>query len=151
MRQKMRQRLLMSLLLVAAMVFVPVSNSQAQVRDLGEGGGSKTVQIGGGDTVDPQYVNTLTITADLSIKGSTAYVVASVTAKRVCHVSVVMRLQHKENGEWKTKKSWVAASDRGYKDMEKTYDLTQRGQYRTYALFDVAGEELSYKSVVQIY
>lgn len=152
MEQKRKQRLWMTLVLVAAMVLIPVNSSQAKVKDLGPvGDNGRRVQIGGEEGIDPQYINTLTINADLSIKGSTAYVVASAAAKRVCTVTVVMRLQHKENGSWVTKKSWVTSSSNGFLAIEKTATLTKRGEYRTYALFDVAGEDLSYKSVVQIY
>ena len=151
MRQKRKQRLWMALALAAVIAVVPVSSSEAKVRDLGAGGGSKVVQIGGNGGIDPQYENAATITADLSISGSTAHVHASAAAKKVCTVSVVMRLQHKEDGSWVTKKSWVSSSNSGFKALSRDTTLTQRGEYRTYALFDVGGEELSYKSVTLVY
>lgn len=151
MKRNMKRRILMSLILVAAMTIIPVSNSQAKVKVLEKIEDGEIVRIGGGDTVDPQYVNTATISASISISGSTAHVHAKVTAKKVCHVSVVMRLQRKEGNTWTTKRSWVAGSNNGYKIMSEDAALSQRGQYRTYAVFNVAGEETTYASTPQTY
>ena len=101
--------------------------------------------------IDPQYVNAATITADLVISGNNAHAYASAIAKKVCHISVVMRLQYNDNGTWKTKVSWVGSSDTGDKTLGRDFTLTQRGQYRTYAIFDVGGENLTYTSVTQRY
>lgn len=101
--------------------------------------------------IDPQYVNAATITADLVISGNNAHAYASAIAKKVCHISVVMRLQYNDNGTWKTKVSWVGSSDTGDKTLGRDFTLTQRGQYRTYAIFDVGGENLTYTSVIQRY
>lgn len=150
MKRKIRQRVLMSLVLVAALLVLPVNSSYAAGGNL-EQIEAQRAQIGGGGTVDPQYVKTLTLTADLIVRGSNAHAYASVTAKKVCHVSIVMRLQRKEGNSWVTKVSWVGASDTGSKAMGKDFTLTQRGTYRTYALFNVDGEELSYKSATQVY
>lgn len=151
MKRKMRQRLLMSLALIAAMTVIPVSSSSAAVKEIGKVDNGKVVQIGGDNMISPQYINTATITADLSIKGNTAYVHASAAAKRVCHVNVIMRLQYKDGNTWTTKKSWIESSDSGFKSLEKSTTLTKRGVYRTYAIFDVAGEKLTYTSVTQRY
>lgn len=150
MKRNMRQRVWMSLVLVAALLVLPVSNSYAVSPDVGQAQAERAA-IGGGGTVDPQYVNTLRITADISIEGKTAYCYARVTAKKVCTVIVTMRLQHKEGGEWVTKSSWVSSSNKGFKTMSESFTLSQRGDYRTYALFDVAGEQLSYKSAIGVY
>lgn len=150
MKRKMRQRVIMSLVLAAALLILPMNSSYAAGGDLGQIEAQRAA-VGGGGTVDPQYVNTATITADLVIKGSNAHVYASAIAKRVCHVSVIMRLQRKEGNSWVTKVSWIAASDEGHKTLGRDYTLTQRGTYRTYAVFDVAGEQLTYKSVTQVY
>lgn len=151
MKRNMKRRILMSLLLVAAMTIIPVSNSQAKVNVLEKIEDGAVVQIGGGDTVDPQYVNAATINASIAISGSTACVYAKVSAKKVCHISVVMRLQRKEGNTWTTKRSWVAGSDTGYKVMSEDAALSQRGQYRTYAVFNVAGEEITYASTPKTY
>lgn len=151
MKCNMKRRVLMSLILVAAMMIIPVSNSQAKVKVLEKIEDGEIVQIGGGNTVDPQYVNTATISASVKITGSNAHVTADVTAKRVCHVSVVMRLQYKDGNTWTTKRSWVAGSNNGYKFMSEDAALSQRGQYRTYAIFNVAGEETTYASTPKTY
>lgn len=154
MKRKMRASLLTSLALAASILFLPMNGSYAAVKDLGQAehpGAVRDVQIGGGDGIDPQYVNAARITADLVISGNNAHVYASAVAKKVCHVTVTMRLQHKENGEWKTKVSWVESSNTGSKTLGKDYTLTQRGDYRTYAIFDVGGEQLTYKSAIGVY
>lgn len=151
MKCNMKRRVLMSLILVAAMTIIPVSNSQAQVKVLEKIEDGAVVQIGGGDAVDPQYINAATLNARITISGSTAHVYAKVSAKKVCHISVVMRLQYKDGNTWTTKRSWVAGSDTGYKVMSESAALSQRGQYRTYAIFNVAGEEITYASTPQTY
>lgn len=151
MKRAMKQRVWMALVLAAVLSVIPVSSSQAKVKVLERLDDGAVVQIGGEEGIDPQYVNTSTITADISISGSTAHVHASVIAKKVCHVSVVMRLQYKDGNSWVTKRSWVAASDSGYKIMSENAPLSQRGLYRTYAIFDVAGEKLTYTSSAQRY
>lgn len=153
MKRNMKQRVLLSLALAAAFLILPAGNSYAAARNLGQAeyaGETKVVKIGD-DGIDPQYINAAGITADLVIEGNSAYVYASAVAKRVCHINVKMRLQHKEDGQWKTKVSWVESSDTGSKTMGKYKTLTERGLYRTYAVFDVDGEELTYTSVTQRY
>ena len=92
-----------------------------------------------------------TITADLSVTGNNAYVFASAIAKKICHVTVTMRLQRLESGSWVTKVSWVGSSNNGCMSMGRNHTLTQRGTYRTYAVFNVDGEQLTYKSATQVY
>lgn len=150
MKRKIRQRVWMSLVLVAALLILPVNSSYAAGGNL-EQIEAQRAQIGGGGTVDPQYVKTATITADLSIRGNNAHAYADAVAKKVCHISIVMRLQRKEGNSWVTKVSWVGASDSGLKTMSRDFTLTQRGTYRTYAAYNVGGEELTYKSATQVY
>ncbi len=153
MRQRWRQKLLAALTLFAVLVALPAS-SYASVQevtpDAAQPKAARAAQ-GGGSGIDPQYVNASRITADLAINGSNAHAYASAIAKRVCRVTVTMRLQYNDNGTWKTKVSWVGASTNGCKTLAEDFTLTQRGQYRTYAIFDVGGENLTYKSVVQRY
>ncbi len=132
----------MSLVLAAVLAIMPVSSSYAATR---------TVQIGGEAGIDPQYVNAARITADLVISGNNAHVYASAIAKRVCRVTVTMRLQRKEGTSWVTKVSWVGSSTTGSRTMGEDHTLTQRGTYRTYAIFDVDGEKLTYKSTSRVY
>lgn len=147
MKCNMRRRVWMSLALAAALLILPASNSYAVSPDVGQVQADQKAQIGGGSTIDPQYVNAARITADIDIEGGTAYCYASAAAKRVCRVTVTMRLQRKENGTWKTKVSWVGSSTNGVKTMSESFKLSQRGSYRTYAVFDVGGESLTYKSI----
>lgn len=137
-----KRRIWMSLVLAVVLAVLPISSSYAAGR---------TVQLKGEEGIDPQYVNTINITADLVIKGNNAHAYASAVAKRVCRVTVTMRLQRKEDGAWKTKVSWVGSSTSGSKTMGEDFTLTQRGTYRTYAIFDVAGENLTYISSSQVY
>ena len=104
-----------------------------------------------GNEVQPRYVNTANIAASLKIEGSTAYAHCTVTAKKVCHVNVKMRLQRWTGSEWFTVCSWVEASDKGTKTITRSFPLTTRGTYRVYTLFNVGGEELSYTSVSKTY
>ncbi len=137
-----KRRIWMSLVLAVVLAVLPISSSYAAGR---------TVQLKGEEGIDPQYVNTINITADLVIKGNNAHAYASAVAKKVCRVTVTMRLQRKEDGVWKTKVSWVGSSTSGSKTMGEDFTLTQRGTYRTYAIFDVAGENLTYISSSQVY
>ena len=137
-----KRRIWMSLVLAVVLAVLPISSSYAAGR---------TVQLKDEEGIDPQYVNTINITADLVIKGNNAHAYASAVAKKVCRVTVTMRLQRKEDGVWKTKVSWVGSSTSGSKTMGEDFTLTQRGTYRTYAIFDVAGENLTYISSSQVY
>lgn len=107
--------------------------------------------IGGANIAQPYYVNTMTTSANLRISGNTAYANASVTAKKVCHVSVIMRLQRKSGSSWSTVSSWVESSDSGSKSMTKPFTLSKRGTYRVYAIFNVAGEETTNTSPSKTY
>lgn len=103
------------------------------------------------DQVQPRYVNTMNIAADMTLSGSTAKCYSSVSAKRVCHISVNMELQRKEGDSWKMKASWRDSVDGVTLSMSKSFGLTERGTYRVKAYFNVAGEELSYTSIKQKY
>lgn len=148
---KRKQRLLTSLALAAVLAVMPVGSSYAAEMGAAQAQAGARARAGGEEGIDPQYINTSRITADLVIRGNNAHVYASAIAKRVCHVTVTMRLQRKEGNSWKTKVSWVGSSNTGDKTMGEDVTLTQRGTYRTYAIFNVDGEELTYKSVSQVY
>lgn len=140
------KRKISMVLAVMCLVFSITSVSQAA--------GKATVQpqaIGGSHMVQPYYVNAAVISAALKIEGNTAYCNAEVGAKKVCRVTVTMRLQRKEGGSWFTVSSWVETSTNGVKNMTKSFTLTKRGTYRVYAKFDVAGEQLSYASPSKTY
>lgn len=151
MRQRWKQKLLAALTLLAVLVAFPASSyasAQEVTPDVAQKARAAQRDESG---IDPQYINTSSITADLAIKGNNAHAYASAMAKKVCRVTVTMRLQYNDNGTWKTKVSWVGSSTNGCKTLAEDFTLTQRGQYRTYAIFDVGGENLTYTSVTQRY
>lgn len=151
MKHSWRQRLLAVMTLLAVLAAFPAS-SYASAQSVTPDAAQAVRAVQRDDSgIDPQYVNAATITADLVISGNNAHTYASAIAKKVCHISVVMRLQYNDNGTWKTKVSWVGSSDTGDKTLGRDFTLTQRGQYRTYAIFDVGGENLTYTSVTQRY
>lgn len=153
MRQRWRQKLLAVLTVLAVLVALPANSyvyAQEVTPDMAQPKAARAAQ-GGESGIDPQYVNASRITADLVISGNNAHVYASAMAKKVCRVTVTMRLQRKENGAWTTKVSWVGTGTNGVKTLVEDFTLSQRGEYRTYAIFDVGGENLTYKSVVQRY
>lgn len=151
MRQSWRQRLLAALTLLAVLVAFP-TGSYASAQEVTPDVAQKARAVKGDDSgIDPQYINTSSITADIAISGNNAHVYASAMAKKVCRVTVTMRLQYNDNGTWKTKVSWVGSSTNGCKTLAEDFTLTQRGEYRTYAIFDVGGENLTYKSVAERY
>ncbi len=112
---------------------------------------ARPMAAGGSNTVQPYYENTTHILSSLKIDGNTAYSYAEVTAKRVCYINVVMRLQRQEGSSWHTVSSWVGSSTNGTKSMTKTFTLSTRGTYRVYAIFNVDGEELTYASLTKKY
>jgi len=112
--------------------------------------GVQPTAIGGG-TAEPYYVNTANISAGLKITGNTAYCNADVTAKKVCFINIVMRLQRKEGTSWHTVSSWVESANAGGKNMTKSFTLSTRGTYRVYAIFTVGGEEVFCSSVSKTY
>ncbi len=116
-----------------------IGGSEEAELQLGETGGSE-------DLIRPCYRNTAHISAGLRIKGSTAWVNADVTAKKTYHICVTMRLQRKVSGKWRNVRSWIRYSDNGVLDMTESYNLTKHSSYRTYAIFEVAGEKLTLSS-----
>ncbi len=151
MRQSWRQRLLVLVTMLAVLAAFPAS-SYASAQDVTpDTAQAARAALRDDSGIAPQYINASRITADLVINGSNAHVYASALAKKVCRVTVTMRLQYNDNGTWKTKVSWVGTGTNGAKTLAEDFTLTQRGQYRTYAIFDVGGENLTYTSVIQRY
>ncbi len=151
MRQRWRQRLLAALTLLTILVALP-AGSYASAQEVTPDVARKARAVKRDDSgIDPQYINTSSITADIAISGNNAHVYASAMAKKVCRVTVTMRLQYNDNGTWRTKVSWVGSSTNGCKTLAEDFTLTKRGEYRTYAIFDVGGENLTYKSVAERY
>ena len=104
-----------------------------------------------GNTVQPRYVNTAGISANLQIESGTAYATCTVNAKRSCHISVCMELQYKDGSTWKTKASWLDSVNGVTKTLTRSFGLTKRGTYRVKAFFNVGGEELTYTSATSTY
>lgn len=151
MRQRWKRKLLAVMTLLAVLAAFPASSyasAQEVTPDTAQAARAAQRDDSG---IAPKYVNAARITADLAISGSNAHVYASALAKTVCRVTVTMRLQYNDNGTWKTKVSWVGTGTNGAKTLAEDFTLTQRGQYRTYAIFDVGGENLTYTSVIQRY
>ena len=144
----MKSRILMALTLVICMLVSIPSVSYAAAES---GAVLQPGLIGGSGTAQPNYVNASYISAGLRIEGNVAYVNADVTAKKTCDISVTARLQRKENGSWKTICSYIEYSSNGMKNMTHAYTLTTRGTYRTYAIFNVGGEELTLASSSKTY
>lgn len=144
MRRKISMMLAVMCLLVSSMSTVSYAAG-------GEGTANAQATVNPGETAEPYYINTANITAGLKIEGNTAYCREEVTAKKVCFVNVVMRLQKKNGSSWDTKVSWVSSSTSGYKDMTKTHTLTERGTYRVYLIATVGGEEVTCTSNSKTY
>ncbi len=140
----MKRKLLMIMALAGMLAVTPSSSALAAAP-------AQTAQVGSENEVQPRYVNTANIAASLKIVGSTAYAYSTVTAKRACHISTIMRLQRWTGSEWFTVCSWVAGTDIGSMTMERSFALTTRGTYRIYTLFNVGGEQLTYTSVSKTY
>lgn len=139
----MKRKLLMVVALVGVLAVTPCGNVAAIP--------VQAAQVGGVTGAQPRYINAANIGATLKIEGATAYVFSTVTAKRVCRVSTMMRLQRKNGSTWETIRTWTATSDKGTLDVYETVSLTKRGTYRVYTEFDVAGEELTYTSDSKTY
>ena len=139
----MKRKLLMTLMLAGALTMVPVSFGPATQVQAALPGNEEVVQ--------PRYVNTINIAADLVINGNTAHCYSSATKKKVCRINIKMRLQRKSGSSWITVCTWTGTSDTGTKSMDKTFTLSTHGTYRVNAEFDVAGEVLTYNSRTQTY
>ena len=139
----MKRKFLMALALTGMLTMLPgVFGTVVPVQ---------AAQAAGGELVQPRYVNTAAIAADLVISGSTAHCLADVTAKRTCHINVKMRLQRKDGSSWSTVCSWVGAADGVTKTLSQTFSLSTRGSYRVNAEFNVGGEVLTYNSSTKTY
>lgn len=143
----MRRKITMMLVVMCLLVSMSTVSYAA--------GGDNTTHakavVNPGETAEPYYVNTANIAAGLKIEGSTAYCRAEVTAKKVCFINIVMRLQKLENGSWNTKVSWVESSTTGIKNSTRTHTLSERGSYRVYLIATVAGEEVTCISNTRTY
>ncbi len=139
----MKRKLIMVMALVGILAVTPCGSIAAIP--------VQATQVGGVTEVQPRYINTANIGATLKIDGAIAYAFSTATAKRVCRINTRMRLQRKNGSTWDTVCTWTATSSSGTLDVYKTFTLTKRGTYRVYALFDVAGEELTYTSDSKTY
>ncbi len=141
----MKRKLLMTMVMAGVLAAMPVCSVTAAAVPV------RATQTREGNAIEPKYLNTAHIVANLLIEGNTAYAASSVTAKKVCKISVVMRLQRKEGTSWNTIYSWIGSSTNGTKSMDGSYTLKERGTYRVYTSFDVGGEQLTYTSPTRTY
>ena len=106
------------------------------------------------EDVMPLYDNINSVYANLNIDGSTgiASCTGMISAKNFYPVSVTVRLQMLENGDWKTLYTW---SDNG------TWSVTCDGYYAVYSgysyrvivqgyVYDSAGNIIESRSAVQV-
>lgn len=140
----MKRKIVTILTMFCLVVSTPITSYAA-------GNMAQPMAAGGSKTAQPYYENTTHLVSELKIDGNTAYCNAEVTAKKVCYINVVMRLQRQEGSSWHTVSSWVGSSTNGFKNMTKTFTLSTRGTYRVYAIFNVDGEELTYASLTKKY
>ena len=143
----MKRRIAMALVVVCLMLSMPTISYAAEENSVAHI--NATNGIGG---IEPYYVNTANLSASFRIEGNTAYCYAEVAAKKVCRIQVILQLQHKEEGVWVNKISWVETSvSAGGKTISKTHSLIERGSYRVNAIFTVGGETVSCTSVTKTY
>ncbi len=140
----MKRKIVTILTMFCLVVSTPITSYAA-------GNMAQPMAAGGSKTAQPYYENTTHLVSELKIDGNTAYCNAEVTAKKVCYINVVMRLQRQEGSSWHTVASWVGSSTNGTKSMTKSFTLSTRGTYRVYAIFNVGGEELTYTSLTRKY
>lgn len=139
----MKRKLVMAMVMAGVLTMVPVNFGTAN-----------TVQAAlpsSGEVVQPRYVNTINISANLVITGNTAHCYADATAKKSCHISIVMRLQRKDGSSWNTICSWVGSADSVTKSLDQTFSLSTHGTYRVHAEFNVGGEAISCNSPTKTY
>ncbi|MFG6383546.1 MAG: hypothetical protein K1V96_04720 [Lachnospiraceae bacterium] len=140
----MKRKITMLLAVLCLLVSMPIASYAATPN-------APMAQSRASGGMQPYFINASNISAGLIIDGNIAYCNGDVTAKKKCSVSIVMRLQRKEGNSWHTVSSWITSSNTGYKTITRSFTLTTRGSYRTYCLFDVAGEELDCASVTKTY
>lgn len=137
---------------IVAMVCLVLSMSTvshaAEVERSSEVNANVAEEVGG---IQPFYVNTSNISAGLKIEGNTAYCLAEVFAKKVCDIQIIMQLQHKENGSWVNKVSWVTSGTAGSRSSSQSYHIFERGSYRVHVIATVGGEKVTCTSVTKTY
>lgn len=138
--------------MVMAVVCMVLSMSTVSNAAANEDVAAHANAVGGVSGIQPYYENTSTISSGIKIEGNTAYCITSVSAKKLCFINIVMRLQRKEGSSWHTIVSWVGSSaNAGSKVMSKSHTLSTRGTYRTYAICTVGGEEVTCASNLATY
>ncbi len=138
--------------MVMAVVCLVLSMSTVSNAAANEDAAAHANAAGGVSGIQPYYENTSTISSGIKIEGNTAYCIADVSAKKLCFINIVMRLQRKEGSSWHTIVSWVGSSaNAGSKVMSKSHTLSTRGTYRTYAICTVGGEEVTCASGTATY
>lgn len=148
----MKRKIAMALSMVCLMLSISTVSYAAEGNETDTGNGAAYENnMETSEGMQPYYINTSNISAALKIDGRTAYCGAEVFAKKVCSIKVVLCLQHKEEGTWVNKISWVESSTSGGKTMYKSYDLIERGSYRVKIYATVGGEEVTCTSDTKTY
>ena len=143
----MKRRMAMALVVVCLMLSMPTISYAAEENSVAHI--NATNGIGG---IEPYYVNTANLSASFRIDENTDYCYAEVAAKKACRIQVILQIEHKEEGVWVNKISWVETSvSAGGKTISKTHSLIERGSYRVNAIFTVGGETVSCTSVTKTY
>ncbi len=138
--------------MVLAVVCMVLSMSTVSNAAANENTAAHTNAAGGVGGIQPYYINTSTISSGIRIEGNTAYCITSVSAKKLCTITTVMRLQKKDGSSWKTIVSWIGTSENvGSKVVSKSHTISARGTYRTYAVCTVGGEEVTCASNLATY
>ena len=138
--------------MVLAVVCMVLSMSTVSNAAANENTAAHTNAAGGVGGIQPYYVNTANVSSGIKIEGNTADCISEVSAKKLCTITTVMRLQKKDGSSWKTIVSWIGTSENvGSKVVSKSHTISARGTYRTYAIFTVGGEEVTCASNLATY
>lgn len=144
----MKQKFAVLLAIMCFMLSVPTVSYAAEASNMESTKVGESVGAGG---IEPYYINTANISASFRIEGNTAYCLAEVFAKKVCDIQIIMQLQHKENGSWVNKVSWVTSGTAGSRSSSQSYHIFERGSYRVHVIATVGGEKVTCTSVTKTY
>ncbi len=136
----MKQKFAVLLVIMCFMLSVPTVSYAAEASNMESTKVGESVSVGAGG-IEPYYINTANISASL----------AEVFAKKVCDIQIIMQLQHKENGSWVNKVSWVTSGTAGSRSSSQSYHIFERGSYRVHVIATVGGEKVTCNSVTETY
>lgn len=146
----MKQKFAVLLVIMCFMLSDPTVSYAAEASNMESTKVGESVSVGTGG-IEPYYINTANISASFRIEGNRAYCLAEVIAKKVCDIQIIMQLQHKENGSWVNKVSWVTSGTAGSRTSSQSYDIFEKGSYRVHVIATVGGEKVTCNSVTETY